>query len=217
MINPTTQKVGKTGILTLSLIRITGQLAQFMILIQIIRRFARKVLGIPMRGLLLVFSTAGLQDARTDEADEAYKAGLKYYNGEDVNQDHAEAFKECRKAAYKAYETGLKYYNGLGVTQNHAVALKWFQKAAVHGLAAAQRNIGFMYENGDGVGQDIAKALKWFKKAADQGDVEAQYWIGMMYYNGLGVAQNYAVAFKWFRKAADQGNFAAERLLESIQ
>lgn len=102
-----------------------------------------KRLGCLIVILLLVFSTAGLHGARADEADEAYKTGLKYYNGEGVPQDYAKAMKYFRKAAFKDYTAskftiGLKYNKGADVTQNYAEALKWFRKAADQGDAAAQ-------------------------------------------------------------------------------
>jgi len=66
-----------------------------------------KVLGILMM-LLLVFAFTGLQDVRADQADEAYKTGLKYYKGEGVTQDYAEAMRWFRKAADKGHQ-GAKH------------------------------------------------------------------------------------------------------------
>jgi hypothetical protein len=50
-----------------------------------------KRLGCLIVILLLVFVLTGLQDVRADQADEARKTGLKYYNGEGVKQDYQEA------------------------------------------------------------------------------------------------------------------------------
>ena len=49
-----------------------------------------KVLGILVILFLLVCASAGMQDVRVDEA---YKTGLKFYNGDGVTKDYAEALK----------------------------------------------------------------------------------------------------------------------------
>lgn len=102
---------------------------------------------------LLVFAFTGLQDVRANEADEARKTGLKYYNGEGVKQDYQEALKWFRKAADKGdtdaqYEIGTMYAAGDGVTADPIEALKWLRKAAAQGNADAQCEIGDMCRNG---------------------------------------------------------------------
>jgi TPR repeat protein len=77
------------------------------------RRFAMKLSGILMMGLL-VFAFTGLQDVRADEAEEAYKTGLKYYNGNGVTKDYTEAMRWFRKAADQGnaraqYNIGVLY------------------------------------------------------------------------------------------------------------
>ena len=79
-----------------------------------------KVLGPVMMGLLLVYAFFALQDVRADVADEAYKTGLKYYNGEGVSQNYAEALQWYWKAADQGnakaqLNIGLMYANGQGV------------------------------------------------------------------------------------------------------
>ncbi|MGO8882047.1 MAG: tetratricopeptide repeat protein [Desulfomonilaceae bacterium] len=133
-----------------------------------------KLLGILMMGLLVVAFT-GMQDVRANEADEAYKTGLKYYE----TQDDAEALKWFRKAADQGsaeaqFNMGDMYQAGKGVTQDYVEAQKWFHKAADQGSAEAQVWIGAMYEKGKGVAQDSAEALKWYRKAADLGFEDAR-------------------------------------------
>jgi len=124
--------------------------------------------------LLLVFAFTGLQDVRADEREEAYKTGLKYYNGEGVKQDYIEALKWLRQAADQGYAKaqnviGGMYYSGHGITQNYPAALSWFRQAADQGYAESQHNVGAMYHEGQGVTKDRAEAIKWLSKAADQG------------------------------------------------
>ncbi len=124
-----------------------------------------KILGLVMMGLLLVYAFFGLQDVRADEADEAYKTGLKYYNGEGVSQNYAEAIQWYWKAAdlgnAKAQlNIGLMYANGKGVAQNLTEALRWFRKAADQGNADAELNIRSMNANGEGVTQNYRETVK---------------------------------------------------------
>ena len=95
---------------------------------------------------LLVFAFAGIQDIRADEADEAYKTGLRYYNGDAVKQDFAAAMEWFKKAADQGNaeaqdKIGSRYENGDGVPQDYAEAVKWYRKAADQGNAEAGKNI----------------------------------------------------------------------------
>jgi TPR repeat protein len=138
-----------------------------------------KALGGLVIGLILICAFTGLQDVRANEADEAYKTGLKYYKGEGVKQDYTEAIKWFRKAADQGYakaqlNIGWMYEKGEGVSQDYTEAMKWYRKAADQGDAEAQSNIGLMYEKGKGVTQDYAEAMKWYRKAADRGYQKAK-------------------------------------------
>lgn len=75
-----------------------------------------------------------------------FNLGVRYYKGEGVEQNYAEAVKWFRKAAQQGdakaqYDLGVCYYEGEGVEQNYAEAVKWFQKAAQQGNASAQYNL----------------------------------------------------------------------------
>ncbi len=96
--------------------------------------------------LLLVFAFTSLQNVRADEADEAYKTGLKYYNGDGVKQDFIAAMEWFKKAADQGNaeaqcKIGSMYENGDGVKQDFIAALEWFKKAADQGNAEAGKNI----------------------------------------------------------------------------
>jgi TPR repeat protein len=83
-----------------------------------------------------------------------------------------------------------------------ATALRLLRPLADHGVAEAQREIGFMYYNGEGVPQNYADAVKWYHLAADQGLAGAQHDLGVMYLKGQGVPQDYVLAHMWFNLAA---------------
>ncbi|MGO8879726.1 MAG: tetratricopeptide repeat protein [Desulfomonilaceae bacterium] len=157
----------------------------------------------------------GSQDTRADEADEAYKTGLKYYNAEGVKQDYQEAMKWFMKAANQGDSKaqrmlGIMYFNGEGVPKDCLQTIKWWVQAADNNDAKAQYNLALIYYNGECVPKNFSEAMKWYRKAADQGMVQAQNNIGWMYDHGEGVTQNYTEAMKWYQKAADQGHAKAQ-------
>ena len=141
--------------------------------------------------------------------------GFRYYCGECVAQDYAEAAKWFRKAAEQgesAAQSSLAfcYLDGEGVSKDDVEAAKWFRKAAEQGKATAQHNLAFMYEIGEGLPQDYAEAAKWYCMAAEQGNAGSQNGYGALFEKGAGVAQDYVEAVKWYRRAADQGSMEAQ-------
>jgi TPR repeat protein len=142
----------------------------------------------------------------------------RYYFGDGVRQDYAEAARWLRKAAERGNpiaqnNLGVCYEKGEGVAKDSAEAVKWYRKAADQGDATAQNNLGVFYLKGEGVAKDSAEAVKWYRKAADQGDATAQYNLGGCYDKGEGVPKDSAEAVKWYRKAADQGYAYAQNNL----
>ncbi|MGB8261911.1 MAG: serine/threonine-protein kinase [Terracidiphilus sp.] len=143
------------------------------------------------------------------------RLGLKYRDGDGVEQDYAEAARWFRKAAELGdadgqVNLGWMYEMGWGVTQNDAEAARLFRKAAEQGNADGRVNLGLMYEEGLGVAQNHAEAVRWYSMAAEQGDMGGQYNLGQAYFDGIGVSQDYTEAVRWFRKAAEQGNAEAQ-------
>ena len=108
------------------------------------------------------------------KAVEQFQIGLKYFKGEGVPKDDAEAVKWYRKAAEQGYAVaqtnlGAMYAHGQGVSKDYAEALKWYRKAAEYGYDLAQNNLGAMYFNGEGVRQNHREAVKWYRQPNGSG------------------------------------------------
>ena len=147
--------------------------------------------------------------AEKEDAGAQYNLGLKYYKGEVVNLDHAEAVRWFRKAAEQGEaeaqsNLGFMYHTGQGVKKDYKEAIKWWRRAAEQNFPKAQYNLGHMYEKGLGAEKDYKEAVKWFRKAAEQNFPQAQINLGYTYTTGRGVKKGYKEAFKWWRKAAEQ-------------
>jgi len=107
------------------------------------------------------------------------ETGRKYYLGEGVAKDHAEAAKWYRQAAERGNAEGqcllgCMYLSGEGVAQDNREAAKWFRKAADQGDDYGQHFLGLMYAAGVGVAQNNQEAIKWLRKSADQGNEDAK-------------------------------------------
>jgi len=112
------------------------------------------------------------EEQRPGEAD--YQQGLKYYNGDGVEQNFGKAAQFFLKAADAGhvgaqYNLGIMNYTGQTGGQDFANAAKWFEKAAAAGHTQAQYNLGFLYYEGKGVEQDLKTAFDWINRAAEQG------------------------------------------------
>ena len=147
-----------------------------------------------------------------------FDLAIRYYNGDGVKKNYAEAFKWFRKAAYKGntvamYNLAVCYDDGIGVEENHAEAVRWWQRAADRGYADAMYKLGGRYRSGYGVDKSIPKSIEWYQKAAkyykaaaDRGDSDAMYKLGRCYLDGLGVLKSKKEAIKLYEKAAECGN-----------
>jgi len=159
-----------------------------------------------------------LRRAQEGDAEAQVAMGIRYYQGEDVLKDDANAVEWFLKAAVQGHadaqhSLGWMYEYGLGVEKSGKIAVEWYGKAADQGHAGAQHSLGRMYQKGRGVAQDDKKAVDWYRKAADQGLAGAQHSLGRMYANGHGVAKNNKMAVELYRKAADQGHADAQHNL----
>lgn len=97
-----------------------------------------------------------------------------FLEGQEVEQDYAEALKWHTLAAEQGYvlaqhDLGIMYLEGLGMAPDPQMACHWFAKAAEQGDAKAQSNLGILYATGDGVAEDVVEAAKWFRLAASAG------------------------------------------------
>ncbi|KAI8605769.1 kinase-like domain-containing protein [Dissophora ornata] len=144
-------------------------------------------------------------------AEDEYKQGLRFYSGDGVDVNRAEAAEIFRRAANMGharaqYVLGKMYQDGDSVLRDYTKAAECFQKAADQGYAPARTGLGLSYlDGGKGVPQDYSKALELFQAAASQGYIDAYPNLGWMYSYGLGVPKNNEEAVKWYRQAAEQG------------
>lgn len=153
--------------------------------------------------------------AEEGDMDAQYELGVRYIEGDGVEQSAEKAVEWFRKSAGQGYAAaqnhlGVCYENGDGVEQSAEKAVMWYRKAAEQGYALAQNNLGVCYYDGDGVEQSAQKAVQWFRKAVEQGCAAAQNNLGMCYDNGDGVGKSAAKAVVWYRKSAEQGYVIAQ-------
>lgn len=84
--------------------------------------------------------------AMLDNADAQNNLGNRYYFGEGVKQDYAEAVNWYKLAAEQGnvsaqYNLGECYYYGRGVKKYYAEAVKWYKLAAENGHAGAKEKL----------------------------------------------------------------------------
>jgi TPR repeat protein len=109
-----------------------------------------------------------------------YELGIKYENGNGVEQDLDKAFDCYLSAAEQGHAEAqfflaVIYATGRGVTKDMAKSAEWFHKAAENGQITAQETLGGMYEVGVvGVKRDYVKAAEWYSRAAARGSDIAQ-------------------------------------------
>jgi TPR repeat protein len=159
-----------------------------------------------------------IRKAKSGDAQAQHEYGWRFFSGNGVPKDAAQAVTWWRKAAEQGFagaqtDLGLMYASGKEVPVDTAQAVKWYRKAAEQGEAVAQRMLGLMYFNGEGLPKDTAQAVKWYRKAADQGDADAQNNLGWLYSNGMGVPKDAVQAVTWWRKAAELGQADAQNYL----
>ena len=145
--------------------------------------------------------------------------GFRYWSGQGVPLDYAEAARWYRLSANQGhavgqYNLGVIYQYGQGVATNYAEAARLYRLSAEQGVASAQANLGLLYEHGQGVPMNKTEAMRWYRLAAEQGNAAAQHNIGVMYANGQGVHQDFDQAEWWLQQAANQG---LQNAVESLQ
>ena len=113
----------------------------------------------------------GLRE-RAEQGDAAAQAelGRRYYVGEGVPQDDAEAAGWTRLAAEQGhapaqYSLGLLYFRGRGVAGDDAAAGRWYRAAAEQGYPPAQAALSSLYVYGAGVEEDPVLASMWIELA----------------------------------------------------
>lgn len=152
------------------------------------------------------------------EAEEIYRHGVQFAEGDGVAKDYSAAARFYRKAAEAGYgpaqyDLAYLYENGLGVERNFKEAAAWYRKAADQGDAEAQNNLGTLYATGQGVPRNDAEAVRWYRLAAAQNDPEGTSNLGAMYLQGRAVKHDFVQAFQLFRRAAEQDYAVAQNNL----
>ncbi|GAQ89741.1 hypothetical protein KFL_005570010, partial [Klebsormidium nitens] len=102
-----------------------------------------------------------------------YELGMRYNQGEGVDEVYSKAVEWYRKAAEQGYvvaqyELGMHYYKGEGIGRDFYKAVEWLRTAAEQGYAVAQYELGMRFYKGEGVGKDFSKAMEWYQKASEQ-------------------------------------------------
>lgn len=160
-------------------------------------------------------ASSGSQAEEPRDAPAQYALGLRYYKGDGMAKQPAEAVKWYRRAADHGYakaqnSLGVCYHQGKGVPQDAVKAVKWYRQAADQGFALAQANLGICYATGAGVAKNPVASITWYRKAAAQGCASALVNLGNAYCDGNGVTRDYAEAVMCYRQAAKQGDAAGQ-------
>ncbi len=150
-------------------------------------------------------------DTEPEDPTYLYELGVKYMNGDGVEQSFEKAAELYEKAAALGLaeaqkELAVCYHCGFGVLPSSETAAYWYQKAADQGHIDATCSLASCYQFGDGVKEDAKKAAELYEKAAVAGHSDAQRLLGDCYLHGNGVAQDYYEAVKWYSKAIVSGS-----------
>ena len=129
-------------------------------------------------------------------ADEQYRMGNRYYNGDGVEQDYTQAalcYMEAAEQGYAdaRYALGMCYYEGKGAEQDNGQAAYWFKKAAMQSNAEAMYHLAILceamlieainykemlWQDTDDIPQEqkLREGLLWLILAAKLGNAEAK-------------------------------------------
>lgn len=135
----------------------------------------------------------------------ALELGNRYYLGDGVARDVAQAAEWWRRAA--THGSARAAYN-LGVATlgdnaaDHASARKWLQQAADGDIAAAWFALGVLALREPPDSHAYREACTRFEHAANSGDARAQANLGAMYERGIACPIDNAAALDWYRRAA---------------
>jgi hypothetical protein len=120
-------------------------------------------------------------DARADAGDaQAFvELGNRYFFGEAVAKDVAEAFRWYLRAAEAGSDAGMVNLascsrRGEGVPQDPDQAVKWYERAMKTDHTFAPFELGGMYESGEGVAKDRDRAIHLFTVALKGDHPEAR-------------------------------------------
>jgi tetratricopeptide (TPR) repeat protein len=119
--------------------------------------------------------------ARADAGDAAalVELGNRYFFGEALAKDVAEAFRLYLRAAEAGSDAGMVnvascYRKGDGIPRDLDQAMKWYERAMKTDHTFAPFELGEMYEIGEGVAQDRDRAIQLFSIALEGDHPEAR-------------------------------------------
>ena len=140
--------------------------------------------------------------AEQGDADACFRLGSRYYWGNGVERDPAQAVHWYRKAAVLGhaeaqYQLGVYWH----AKEDKVQAVYLYRQAAEQGHAYAQYWMGFFCLRGIGTTRDPSQGIRWYHKAADQGSRVAQIALATCYANGLGVPRDPDRSAYWRKKA----------------
>lgn len=138
--------------------------------------------------------------AQQGEVEAQRELGVRYFRGDGVAQDDAEAARWLLLAAEQGdadaqNKIGFLRAQGRGVSKDDAKATLWYRRAAELGNAKGQFNFGLACDEGRGVPEDPKQASEWWLRAAAQGHTNSQLKLAVAYSTGRGVRRNPALAF----------------------
>ena len=161
-------------------------------------------------------------DFRDDDernADAAFELGMRYKNGDGVEQSNEKAVEQFKIAANLGHMHAQLLLGSYYYSRNDcAEAFVWLDMAAKLGNAEALYNLGVFYTEGMGVDQDLTKAADYFYRAARRQHPDARYAYADCCLNGIGVEKNEEQAVRWFTAAAEKQHVdAAVRLAQCYE
>lgn len=163
-------------------------------------------------------ASIGGQVRLASSAEDQFKLGVMFANGQGVSRNEDEAAKLYRLAADSGYAPaqqalGTAYLYGKGVPKSSAEAARYYQLAAIQGDKSAQSTLGAMYGTGQGVTKNFTESFRWLKASAEQGDSIAQYNLSILYKNGQGIAKNEFEVLRLYRISSENGYAPAQNAL----
>jgi S1-C subfamily serine protease len=115
-----------------------------------------------------------LKQARDGDRAAQRELGQRYYGGDGLPRDFAQAAQWWLKSAIAGDDQAqvllaTQLFKGEGIAQDRAQALRWWRSAAVAGNADAQATLGWLYANGVGLPRDRVLGYAWSNLAAASG------------------------------------------------
>ena len=133
-------------------------------------------------------------DDRSDDerkADAAFELGMRYKQGDGVEQSNEKALEQFKIAAELGHVHAQLVVAGYYYSKNDcAEAAKWLEMAVALGNAEAMFQLGVFYTEGMGVDQDLEKAADLFYRAARRHHAEARFAYADCCSQGNGVPQD---------------------------